>query len=127
MGGLWTGSGRFKIARYCLYWQYSMLPQKKLVPCCPFHSTIFSKLTILSSIFLRHLFCQPINMKIILYAAILCGLFVSCNAQEGSSESGTSKEEKKVSKRDRSITKANSYSDLFVDSLTVEKFITDKK
>jgi len=67
-------------------------------------------------------------MKIILYAAILCSLFVSCNAQEGTSENDTSsKEQKKISKRDRSITKANSYSDLFVDSLTVEKFITDKK
>lgn len=67
-------------------------------------------------------------MKIILYAAILCSLFVSCNAQEGPSENDTSsKEQKKISKRDRSITKANSYSDLFVDSLTVEKFITDKK
>ena len=68
-------------------------------------------------------------MKIILlYAAILGSLFVSCNAQEGNSENGGKpKEEKKVSKRDRSITKANSYSDLFVDSMVVEKFIADKK
>lgn len=66
--------------------------------------------------------------SILVYAAFLCSLFVSCNAQEGTSESGGGqKEEKKVSKRDRSITKANSYSDLFVDSLTVEKFIADKK
>ena len=67
-------------------------------------------------------------MKIILYAAIVCSLFVSCNAQEETSENeGAAKEQKKISKRDLSITKSNSYSDLFVDSLTVEKFITDKK
>ena len=59
---------------------------------------------------------------------MLCSLFVSCNAVEGNSENGeTAKEQKKISKRDFSITKTNSYSDLFVDSLTVEKFITDKK
>ncbi len=47
---------------------------------------------------------------------------------EGSSENDeTSKEQKKISKRDLSITKTNSYSDLFLDSLTVEKFIIDKK
>jgi murein L,D-transpeptidase YcbB/YkuD len=65
-------------------------------------------------------------MKIILlYAAIVGSLFVACN---GNSENGENpKEEKKVSKRDRSITKANSYSDLFVDSMVVEKFIADKK
>ncbi len=68
-------------------------------------------------------------MKIILlYAAIVGSLFVSCNAQEGNSENGGKpKEEKKISKRDRSITKANSYSDLFIDSMVVEKFIADKK
>ena len=66
---------------------------------------------------------------ILLYAAFLSSLFVSCNAQEGANEAGggSAKEEKKISKRDRSITKANSYSDLFVDSLAVEKFIADKK
>ena len=47
---------------------------------------------------------------------------------EGSSENDeTSKEQKKISKRDLSITKTNSYSDLFLDSLTVEKCIADKK
>lgn len=48
------------------------------------------------------------------YAVFLCSLFVSCNAQDGSN-GGTAeqKEEKKISKRDLSITKANSYSDLF--------------
>jgi murein L,D-transpeptidase YcbB/YkuD len=68
-------------------------------------------------------------MKIILlYAAIVGSLFVSCNAQEGGSENdGNPKQEKKISKRDRSITKANSYSDLFIDSMVVEKFITEKK
>jgi murein L,D-transpeptidase YcbB/YkuD len=65
---------------------------------------------------------------ILLYAVILGSLFVSCNAQEGNSENdGDPKQGKKVSKRDYSITKANSYSDLFVDSMVVEKFIADKK
>ena len=65
---------------------------------------------------------------IAIYVAFLCSLFVSCNAQEETSEEGTSKkEEKKISKRDRSITRSNSYSDLFLDSLVLEKFIADKK
>jgi hypothetical protein len=67
--------------------------------------------------------------SIFLYAVLICSVFVSCNAQDGNgnkSETDT-KEEKKISKRDYSITKSNSYSDLFLDSLTVEKFIRDKK
>lgn len=67
-------------------------------------------------------------MKIItLYTAIICSLFVACNAQGENSETIEKKEEKKISKRDVSITKENSYSDLFLDSLTVEKFIAEKK
>ncbi len=65
---------------------------------------------------------------ILIYAALMCSLFVSCNAQEETSEEATiKKEEKKISKRDLSITKNNSYSDLFVDSLAMEKFFADKK
>ena len=61
------------------------------------------------------------------YAALIIGLFVSCNAQDGANEQTEKKEEKKISKRDLSINKSNSYSDLFLDSMTVEKFIADRK
>lgn len=48
---------------------------------------------------------------------------ISCS----DAEQNQKKEGKKVSKRDYSITKAISYSDLFLDSMTLEKFITDKQ
>ena len=60
------------------------------------------------------------------YAAIICGLFASCQ-NENNTESQKEEAKKKVSKRDYSITKANSYSDLFLDSVTMEKFITEEK
>jgi murein L,D-transpeptidase YcbB/YkuD len=69
-------------------------------------------------------------MKIVIYAAFFCSLFVSCNAQQGTSENDSTesaKEEKKISKRDLSITKANAYSDLFLDSTAVANFIAQKK
>ena len=65
-----------------------------------------------------------------IYAALIGSLFISCNAQDGSESSESSQEakaKKNVSKRDYSITKANSYSDLFVDSSAVENFIAQKK
>lgn len=69
--------------------------------------------------------------NLFLYAAFIGSLFVSCNAQEGSSESNESSQEakakKNVSKRDYSINKANAYSDLFLDSAAVEHFIVQKK
>lgn len=69
--------------------------------------------------------------RILLYAAIIGSLCLSCNAQEGGSESSESSQEakakKNVSKRDISITKSNAYSDLFLDSTTVENFIAQKK
>lgn len=55
-------------------------------------------------------------------------LLASCNdgdSQEGNSSKSES--EKKISKRDYSITKANSYSTLFFDSLEMEQFIAEKK
>ncbi len=65
--------------------------------------------------------------KIFLYGLGLL-LLASCNdgdSQEGNSSKPES--EKKISKRDYSITKANSYSTLFFDSLEMEKFIVEKK
>lgn len=64
------------------------------------------------------------------YAAFVGSLIVSCNAQEGSETSESSQEakaKKNISKRDYSITKANSYSNLFLDSTTVENFIAQKQ
>src|SRR5687768_15800957 len=62
-------------------------------------------------------------MKTILtYAAFICSFFIACNSKSetlGNAE----KKQKKISTRDKSITKANSYSDVFLDSLNVEKFI----
>ena len=66
-------------------------------------------------------------MKKILVFLTLCSLvFISCtNSQEDDKEKAEI--EKKVSKRDYSITKANAYSDLFLDSMRLEKFIAEKK
>jgi murein L,D-transpeptidase YcbB/YkuD len=63
----------------------------------------------------------------LLLAAIVCSFFASCsNAQTGESGGDSDeKESKKVSKRDLSITRANAYNDLFLDSLTMEKFVAD--
>jgi L,D-transpeptidase YcbB len=61
-----------------------------------------------------------------LFAVIICSFFSSCgNAQTGTSDGDPDeKESKKVSKRDLSITRQNAYNDLFLDSMTMEKFIT---
>ncbi|RYZ28678.1 MAG: hypothetical protein EOO10_08720 [Chitinophagaceae bacterium] len=65
------------------------------------------------------------------YLSIACTFFVSC--QNSNSANSDDKEDEKtdvkkgVSKRDYSITKANSYSDLFLDSSAMEKYITTKK
>ncbi len=67
-----------------------------------------------------------------IYAALLMHLFAACQNANPSADAdegggGESKEEKKgVSKRDLSITKTNSYSDLFLDSTAMEKFLVDK-
>jgi murein L,D-transpeptidase YcbB/YkuD len=71
--------------------------------------------------------------KLITAAAVLCSFFIACNSnsQNGddsssSSTSSSEKDEKKnVTKRDYGITAANSYSDLFLDSMDVVKYITD--
>jgi murein L,D-transpeptidase YcbB/YkuD len=76
-----------------------------------------------------------IMKKLLLYACLFCSVFASCqnngnHTQKNESESddeAKSEGQKKVSKRDYSITKANSYSDLFLDSTNLEKFIADKK
>lgn len=69
--------------------------------------------------------------RILVYAAFVCSLFVSCNAQEEGAENNEDNNEakasKNISKRDWSITRANAYSDLFIDSAAVEQFIVQNK
>src|SRR5690349_1096725 len=71
-------------------------------------------------------FAKLSGMKnFILSLSILSLLIASCNNKaenEDNAEGGT----KKVTKRDYSITAANSYSDLFFDSTAMEKYILDK-
>lgn len=67
---------------------------------------------------------RELNMKkIITLIIIATSFFYSCNT----SEKNEKKEEKKISKRDYSITKDNAYNDLFLDSANVVKYIADNK
>ncbi|WP_121354496.1 L,D-transpeptidase family protein [Flavisolibacter nicotianae] len=71
--------------------------------------------------------------NILIYAALVSSLFAACqNANTTSGHGGKenddeTEEKRNMSKRDYGITKANSYSDLFLDSLAMEKFIAGKK
>jgi murein L,D-transpeptidase YcbB/YkuD len=69
-----------------------------------------------------------------IYAALCSSLIASCQnsnkkpqTEKETSDNESSQETKKVSKRDYSITKANSYSDLFLDSSAMESFFRQKK
>ena len=50
-------------------------------------------------------------------------LFIACNDNDNESIPSVSPKQKKISKRDYSITKENAYNDLFLDSMDVENFI----
>jgi L,D-transpeptidase YcbB len=67
---------------------------------------------------------------LLLYTALCCTIMTSCDAQGGNksvnSEEKTG-EKKNVSKRDISITKANAYSTLFMDSTAMETYLAQKK
>ena len=68
--------------------------------------------------------------KLSFVALVSTFLITSCMSQPGarSEEEREKKEsEKKVSKRDYSISPSNSYSSLFIDSLDLERFISSKK
>jgi murein L,D-transpeptidase YcbB/YkuD len=68
--------------------------------------------------------------NILFYAAIFCSMMASCQNKSGDSggdDSDKPESEKKISKRDRSITRANSYSNLFLDSTAMESFLASKK
>ena len=69
-------------------------------------------------------------MKQLFFVSTLISFFLISCSDGGSTGSGngeTREAEKKISKRDYSINRENSYSDLFLDSIAMEKFITDKK
>ena len=73
-------------------------------------------------------------MKKIILATIVTVTLFACqskteNSTENKKESKSSKTEleKKVTKRDFTITPANAYNDIFLDSLDMEKFIVDTK
>src|SRR6476469_1502842 len=70
--------------------------------------------------------------QIIIQLSFCCILFSACgqssNDKTGKTNGGGGdKEEKKVTKRDLSITKANAYNDLFIDSNTVQNYIKTNK
>lgn len=67
--------------------------------------------------------------NIILYATLVCSLFAACQngGSHNDTDENTAEGKKKVSKRDYSISKSNSYSDLFFDSTAMEKYIVSKK
>lgn len=66
--------------------------------------------------------------KIFLYTALCWSLFAACQSGKNDADGDDSSEGKrKVSKRDYSITKANSYSDLFFDSSAAESYIAQNK
>lgn len=63
--------------------------------------------------------------KTLLVLVICTSLIISCNNEGNSDDAG--KKNKKISSRNYSITPSNAYSDLFLDSSVVEKFISEKK
>jgi L,D-transpeptidase YcbB len=66
-------------------------------------------------------------MKLVQVPAAMAFLvLLSCNDSEPSKAQNAEKE-KKITTRDLSITPANSYNDLFFDSLAMEKYISEKK
>lgn len=76
------------------------------------------------------MFCKMMSMKLqLLSLLVIFSFLMSCNTQAGGSENSESAQEakKKISSRDRSITQANSYSSLFMDSLAVENYIVERK
>jgi len=70
-------------------------------------------------------------MKKTFWIVSLYSLIIACsdstNSQNGKNEGTTNAPDKNISKRDRSITEVNAYSNLFFDSLALEKFISGKK
>src|SRR4026208_1999858 len=66
-------------------------------------------------------------MKKIIFLLAIPVILFSCSDQAANNQEKTSKEEKNMSTRDVSITKANSYSNLFLDTSDVSGFIKQNK
>lgn len=67
--------------------------------------------------------------NIFLYTVLISSLFAACQnaGSHGSTDENATEAKKNISKRDYSINKSNSYSDLFLDSMAMEKFVASKK
>jgi murein L,D-transpeptidase YcbB/YkuD len=67
--------------------------------------------------------------RFFIYAALLCSFFASCqnkgNKNNNDSENDSTGK-RNISKRDYSINRSNSYSDIFLDSMAMENFIKQK-
>lgn len=63
------------------------------------------------------------QLFVLLYAVSICTVFVACNAQADNKHDDPGKQKRNISKRDFSVTKANAYNDLFLDSTAIESFI----
>ncbi len=76
-----------------------------------------------------HAICCTAAMKNLLTLALASLVFiVACQSKDdktGDTEESKNEKEKKISKRDYSITKSNSFNDLFLDSTSVESYITN--
>jgi len=67
-------------------------------------------------------------MKTILSLFFGCSLLIACSDSVSKQKNGeTSKVEKNISARDQSINPSNSYSDLFLDTMAIGQFISQKK
>jgi murein L,D-transpeptidase YcbB/YkuD len=64
--------------------------------------------------------------NVILSFSILSLIIASCNNKAENDETAETSGQKKITKRDYSITAANAYSNLFLDSTAMEKFIIEK-
>lgn len=79
--------------------------------------------------------------KVITAAAIVCSFFVACtnngqttenvtketNTSDDNGSNGNSEKEKGVTIRDFGVTRENAYNDIFLDSLAMEKFLSENK
>ncbi len=75
----------------------------------------------------RHTICNYGSMKRLMLLIISASFFFACgNKKETGAEKESEKKSKKVSKRDLSITPANSYSDLFFDSAQLITYFREK-
>lgn len=65
--------------------------------------------------------------RFLIYLTVIGTLFTACQDAGSTGENGDDEKEKKnVSKRNYFINKENAYSDLFLDSMAMEKYIADK-